>query len=346
MGINFDFDFYQTADNFSVSEPGDLLKFEPIKPSTLDVADGTTVYRFQYTSKDLDGSNVPSTGFIALPFTVPTDTGKYPLVAFAHGTIGLFTGCAPSTSPALFDYNSWSPLVARGYAVVATDYAGLGNNYTEHKYISFTAHANDLSYSVQAARKAFPTLFTDKWMSVGHSQGGGAVWKLSESQQPCSGYIGTVSAAPASKIFDMALLFPEIASSPDIHKKVITGETASIALAVQRVFPNYTFPWLGEGLRKRVELAKITQSCISSFLGFSLDLPADQIWKPNVNPATDDLLKQFQLRNAPAQGDLASQPMLVVQGLKDTSILPRTTIEAFQSISHSKLGKVAPVPTP
>jgi hypothetical protein len=161
FGKNFDFDFYETAANFSGSKPGDLLKLQPLDPATLLINARTTVYRIQYTSRDLDGSPVPATGFITLPYA-PTkqDSSTYPVVAYAHGTSVIYRGCAPSNSPNLYDYSSWQLLVARGYAVVATDYAGLGNNYTLHKYVSYPAQVDDIYFSMSAARQAF-SIFSD-----------------------------------------------------------------------------------------------------------------------------------------------------------------------------------------
>ncbi|KAF5856671.1 hypothetical protein ETB97_007027 [Aspergillus alliaceus] len=172
---------YATTSKFSKSQPGDLLKFEAVDPDGHDVITGMSAYRFQYTSRDLNGSPIPATGFIGIPYTSFRKDRKYPVIAYAHGTVGVFAGCPPSTTPTLYDYTGWSILIEKGYAIVSPDYAGLGNNYTLHKYLNFPAHANDLYYSLIAARKAFPGVFTDVWMSVGHSQGGGAVWKLSES---------------------------------------------------------------------------------------------------------------------------------------------------------------------
>lgn len=134
---DFDFDFYATAPDFTRSHPGDLLKFESINPSDLNITSGVTVYRFQYTSRALNGTFVPATGFIGLPDNSSRSDEKHPAIAFAHGTSGVFRGCPPSTTPTLADYSSWSLLVKSGYAVVAPDYAGLGNDYIEHQYLSF-----------------------------------------------------------------------------------------------------------------------------------------------------------------------------------------------------------------
>ena len=61
-----------------------------------------------------------------LPYGPPPKDG-WPLLAWSHGTSGVATNCAPSLMKSLF-YN-WEGLyeyVTLGYAIVATDYAGLG----------------------------------------------------------------------------------------------------------------------------------------------------------------------------------------------------------------------------
>lgn len=145
-----------------------------------------------YTSQDINGTLVPATGFIAVPF-VRRQKDPFRLIALAHGTIGVFRGCAPSSSSKLFDYNSWTPLLLAGYAVVATEYAGLGNDMIKHQYIASAAYANDVYWSVAAAHEAFPNDLTREWVSIGHSQGGDVVYKLSEHklvQDNSSGYLG------------------------------------------------------------------------------------------------------------------------------------------------------------
>jgi pimeloyl-ACP methyl ester carboxylesterase len=334
MGTAFDFDFYATAKNFSASSAaGDLLKLAPINSTQLTVPDGMSTFRFQYVSKDVHGKSVPVTGFIAFPFLKP-DSGKYPLVAYAHGTIGVFPGCGPSSSPTLFNYDSWGPLIFRGYAIVATDYAGLGNNHTTHKYCSYVDHANDLYYSVQAARKAFPGVFTKDWMSIGHSQGAGAVWKLSENplvQSSSSGYLGTVAVSPGPKLYDTAVaVYDQILPRADYHQYVLIAEQGHLIYGIMQAFPNYTASWRGEELGKRMELANLGQMCTLAFMGLSFDLQRDQLYLPGSSVEDDETLKEFQRIHAPAQGDRASRPMLVIHGVNDTSLLIEKTEEAVR----------------
>jgi hypothetical protein len=56
VGHDFAFDFFATATNFSeTTRPGDVLKVQPLDARELQVYSGTTVYRIQYASRDLDG---------------------------------------------------------------------------------------------------------------------------------------------------------------------------------------------------------------------------------------------------------------------------------------------------
>ncbi|KAF5130934.1 hypothetical protein E5D57_007283 [Metarhizium anisopliae] len=351
VGLEFDYPFYETASNFSSSlGPGELLKLQPLDPRNLTINGGATVFRFQYTSLDYDGSVVPATGFIAFPYTPRysfaqelasasnTSTHKYRLAAFAHGTIGISPGCAPSNGPALYDYSTWQPVLERGYAVVATDYAGLGNNYTSHKYLSLPAQAGDVYYSVVAARKAFPASFTKEWMSFGHSQGGGAVWKLAESRfvRNDTTYLGSVAIAPATYFIRQLVdsLLAANSTSSGAQKGTGAGFLPYVLLAAQRAVPSYRESMLSPVLRNRTQLAVEAQLCLESVIGISVDLDASQL--VSVAGAEKDIptLLEWEKMVAPAQGDPSPAPVFVVQGQNDTAVSWKTTVQAWNSSCH------------
>ncbi|KAF9884578.1 hypothetical protein FE257_001462 [Aspergillus nanangensis] len=330
FGQEFDFEFYATAANFSGSEPGDLLKLEPVDPGYLQLNAGTTVYRIQYTSRDLDGSPVPATGFIALPYApVALNSTTYPVVAYAHGTSGIYGGCAPSNSPNLYDYNSWQLLISRGYAVVATDYAGLGNNYTLHKYISYPAQVNDIYFSMIAAKKAF-SIFSKTWMAVGHSQGGGAVWKLAESEyvkrDQNNDYLGTVALAPAAKVIDMFLANRE--------EVISSGYLPLHAKAYQNVYPSYNLTILSDIMRDRMVISDIAQLCLTALGGLSSDLTGDESVSEEGIKSDIPLLLKWQNEMAPASGGHTSQPLLIVQGQGDMAVVPSVTRALWSRACH------------
>lgn len=254
----------------------------------------------------------------------------FPLVAYAHGTSGVYSGCAPSSGPALYDYDTWQLLVQRGYAVVATDYTGLGNNQTEHKYCSFPAQVKDVVHSVAAARKAMGDIFTKEWMAVGHSEGGGAVWKLAESEfvKADKTYLGTVSLAPATKIADML----------ENHIDLIlqSGYLTLVAKALQRFSPSYKFTMLGDVQRQRMAIADSAQPCLAAQGVISVGLSREQVLSEEGLSADLALLKRWQSEMAPACGGRTSAPMLVVQGLNDTAVVPQVTHQSWQQACNDE----------
>jgi pimeloyl-ACP methyl ester carboxylesterase len=85
--------------------------------------------------------------------------------------------------------------VAAGFAVVATDYAGLGTP-GPHQYDDKIPQANDVVYSVPAAHAAVASLGR-RWVAIGHSQGGVAVWGVAELEAKLNdpSYRGAISVA-------------------------------------------------------------------------------------------------------------------------------------------------------
>ncbi|KAK0381719.1 hypothetical protein CLIM01_00960 [Colletotrichum limetticola] len=309
FGTNFDFDFYETAANFTGSRPGDVLKIQPVIPANITVPAGVAVYKIQYTSADIDGSPVPVTGFVAFPFARTQQ--PFNLIAYAHGTSGVFR-----------------------YAVVATDYAGLGNNYTAHKYVASAANANDTYWSVVAARTAFPDILSHDWASIGHSQGGGAAWKLSEHklvQDSASEYLGGVAVAPVTKAYDALVAIESLRNltqtGGDDHDFLALGVIPSAVLGIRATFPDYDAPIISAKLKNRIELAKIAQLCDAAISSLTVDLRFDAL--SNRTAASDTRLREFQELNAPAQGGRASKPLLLVLGEDDTIVSEESGIASF-----------------
>ncbi|RKK69371.1 hypothetical protein BFJ69_g12795 [Fusarium oxysporum] len=268
--------------------------------------------------------------FVAFPQAPPTwSPKKYPLVAYAHGTIGLYKGCAPSAGPGLFDYKSWSLITQRGYAVVATDYARLGNNYTDHKYCTYPAHANDVYYSVVAAKKAFYPKLSNEWVSVGHSQGGSTVWKLavkelrsSKGSATSGKYVGTVSISPGPKIRDIVYWsINNVLPKPNYRDYVVTAELLYVTLALKRFSPSFNISRIvAPALQKRLELAESIPDLLSDAK----------------NQVDDNDITKWQDRTSPVSGGVATEPLMVVQGLGDTSVVLEKTIEAYREACKNK----------
>ena len=154
-------------------EPGTLLRQEP---GLEDLANSGRSVRILYVSTDGIGgkAKVPVSGVLYLP-KGQAPAGGWPLIAWAHGTVGIADVCAPSFAGS----SDWSVTylnfwLAQGYALVATDYQGLGVP-GPHPYLATRSEAYSVLDSVRAVQRSGFGLST-KVVLVGFSQGGEAVF--------------------------------------------------------------------------------------------------------------------------------------------------------------------------
>ncbi|GBQ25741.1 hypothetical protein AA13594_0006 [Gluconacetobacter azotocaptans DSM 13594] len=129
-----------------------------------------------YLSTDgVTGSGlVPVTGEVIYP-AGPAPAGGWPIVAWAHGTVGIADICAPSRNPhSARDKTYLAEWLHRGFAIVATDYQGLGSDGT-HPYLNARAEAYSVLDGIRAALSGLPDL-RNRVMIVGQSQGAGAAF--------------------------------------------------------------------------------------------------------------------------------------------------------------------------
>jgi pimeloyl-ACP methyl ester carboxylesterase len=133
---------------------------------------GTAFYRIAYRTYRDDGVPGVSTAGVYLP-TTPRQL-PLPVVAIGHPTEGLAQSCAPSMTATSLD-DLALPWAAHGFAVVASDYAGLGNGGIQG-YTDNHDQAHSVLDSARALRALLaPDVLDDRVLLVGYSQGGGAV---------------------------------------------------------------------------------------------------------------------------------------------------------------------------
>ncbi|KAL8849078.1 MAG: hypothetical protein Q9221_005922 [Calogaya cf. arnoldii] len=199
----------ETADRDD--QPGTPLKVEQeTDTSKYLLPPMTSMSRFIYQSENLLGLPVPASAAILWPYSPKTHTdGKIPVVAWAHGTSGVFAENAPSNHTGLWQhFLAPYQLVSAGYVVVMPDYAGLGVAKTAkgekvvHQYLACPAHANDVVFAVEAAQRVWKDELSKDWVVIGGSQGGGAAWAVAERQAriPVDGYLGAVAMSPFTSL--------------------------------------------------------------------------------------------------------------------------------------------------
>jgi pimeloyl-ACP methyl ester carboxylesterase len=165
--------FYSWQD--AIPQPGRLLRQEPLDP-TLGLANAAAQVRMLYSSTNgVDGkSAVAVSGLLFLPKGAPP-AGGWPLMAWGHETAGMADICAPSwvgySSRVAAFLNAW---LAKGIAIVATDYQGLGTP-GPHPYMAVRPGAYGILDSIRAAQRAFPEI-GKRVLLAGYSQGASAVF--------------------------------------------------------------------------------------------------------------------------------------------------------------------------
>ncbi|MCJ1381016.1 hypothetical protein MMC17_004125 [Xylographa soralifera] len=325
-GSVLDDEFYTAPKGSAEAAPGTVLKVEhSTDTSRYTLPPATALSRFIYQSKTLKGSLVPVSAYILWPYSPRSSSDGFQVVAWAHGTSGNYPNCAPSHSINLWEhflapYN----LALQGYVVVATDYAGLGVGRTAldepivHEYLNSPSHANDVIYSVQAARAAFPEL-GQQFVVMGHSQGGGAAWAAAQRQvnEPVDGYLGAVAVSPVTNIL----------AEPD---PVLSLIGVCILAGIATYFPEFKPASIltPEGLQ-RYSLVQNMGACIATSLTLLMDV---QLFQPNWTQ--NAFVQQYQSLIVNG-GKPVAGPLLVIHGTSDPLLNITVATSAVEDTLHA-----------
>lgn len=199
-GVRLDGHTYQVPQPLPPAPPGTPIAATRHGPDPrTGAAERWTVL---HHSSDAHGRDIAVSGTLLVPRGAPPPGGR-PVVAWAHGTTGIADACAPSQAANLgFDVYAQEAgaFLRAGYAVVATDYPGLGTP-GPHTYLVGPDEGNAVVDSVTAAHRLLPDL-APTWFAVGHSQGGQAALFAARAADRAAGtrFGGAVAVAPASHL--------------------------------------------------------------------------------------------------------------------------------------------------
>ncbi|MBP1161295.1 pimeloyl-ACP methyl ester carboxylesterase [Rhodococcus sp. PvR044] len=295
--------------------PGSVVSSEEL-PHDRWLPGTATASLLTYWSQGPQDKPMLSTGAVYLPEGTPPE-GGWPVISYAHGTTGVADQCAPSVNPpserAVTHLGHW---LAQGYAVVATDYLGLGTPGV-HPYLDGRSAAHSVIDMVRAARAVTPEL-SKKWVATGQSQGGHATLftaNIATRYAPELDYRGAVSTSAPSNI---EMLLP--LGGPAFPKLPLKGTTVYIANVLDGLraarpdvdIDSYLSP-LGRSILADVE----TSICYGDARTKYADVGIGQLLSRSVDtPEFIDAVRS--ILTVPTSG--YDRPLLIAQGQQDMDV--------------------------
>lgn len=325
--------FYTAPQDKLQGKPGTVIWQRAVKSGPTRIQGSASTTLVLYRSRSVSGEPIAVSGLVDLP-KGKTPRGGFKVISYAHGTTGMADACAPSravvSSPA-YGYVAYtapmlSSWVKRGYAVVRTDYEGLGTP-GPHPYLIGNSEGRGVVDIVQAARKVSGKISKD-YAIAGHSQGGQAALfaaQGSKSWAPSLRLKGTLAFAPASHIYDQKTLLPAL-TSPSALSTLATMILTSAARQAGRDPASFLSPQAAAFLPQLEELCTAELNEPASLAGLA---PASLI-------AADDGSLDGTLK-AMNPDIKTSAPLSILQGESDTTVFPFLTAKLKTELAGNKL---------
>ncbi len=292
--------FYDTPNPLPAGKPGELIRSQPFEEYALPA--GVSAVRILYHSRSATREDVAASGVVLFPEEETPPAGGFPIIAWAHGSIGVARQCAPSLMRNVYAGSFLSMYVELGYAVVATDYTGLGTKF-RNAFSDIQSNATDVIDSIPAARAAVPQLGR-KWVVVGNSEGSMAVAGLAELENEIhdTNYLGGIAISGVAEVKDV---YERFAQGPS-HEMLVF-----LAYGIKTVYPQFQ---VGAMLtQKALPLYRQAEEACGN-AGGRAEVSAAEMLKPNWED--DQYVKQYFARNTLGQKP-AYGPLLVISGEAD-----------------------------
>lgn len=203
--------FYRAEDPLP-ARSGALLRAEPIELQP-ELSAAERGWRLLHTSEDArwHSGQVPVSGLLLLP-KGERPAGGWPVLAWAHGTLGIADRCAPSwTGLRERDATYINRWLAAGHAVVLTDYQGLGGP-GPHPYLNWRVEGRSVLDAVRAALQLRKGELANQVVLAGQSQGSGAALgaaRLAKAYAPDLVVRGVIATGLNSSFPDGPVSLPE-----------------------------------------------------------------------------------------------------------------------------------------
>lgn len=282
--------------------PGTILSSEALQADWLPDDTGNA-YRILYSSTN--GMNpkerVPVSGYMLFPAGTPPKEG-WPVVIWAHGTTGVADRCAPSwMGPRPRDTAYLNAWLKRGFAVIASDYQGLGTPGV-HPYLLYRPEAYNLLDAGRAMlnQKHFPV--RNVMLIVGQSQGAGATLAASWALPRYAPELGVKAAVMTGLVASVHQDHQQSADSNDVHYTTVNDmdpafATLRLAGSDQAIHPE-TDPESLLSDKGRVMLAVSKTGCLHDLFDKAKELGIDkgsEMLAHDITAYDQDMQKYFEL---------------------------------------------------
>ena len=289
--------FYDVPDPLPAGKPGTLIRSQEFDQYQIPFS--ITAVRILYHSRSAGGEDVAVSGVVLSPYGKKPPAGGWPVVAWAHGFSGVARSCAPSLMRNIGHGPFLSMYVNLGYAVVATDYTGLGTRF-RNAFLDGPSNAADVLDSIPAARAAVPELGA-RWIVMGEAEGGLTALAVAEKENEIrdSNYLGAVAI---SDVADVKAIFDQSGAGSS-SLMLASLAYASLAYGIQTVYPHFQASEIltEKGLALYQDIGQVCSE--------TRELSPAQTVKPNWE--SNSFVRQYFERNSPGKIP-AFGPILVI----------------------------------
>ena len=313
-----------------IPPPGTTIESVPLDPA-LSLTGAGPAYRVLYSTVDQHDQPAVSTGAVFLP-PGPAPERGFPVIAWAHGTVGLGDDCTPSALPrSPRDDEYLSHWLNQGYAVVASDYAGLGTPGLM-SYLNSVTTAHGVVDSVIAAHDMGLPL-SPEWAIVGQSQGGGAAvasarWATEFSAGTGLDYRGVVATGTPANIDNFVRQAGPALQLPELGP-VANAYTAYILAAFREARPDLDINSVltPEGLAAAERAETV---CVRPLTDELADLTPAAFFSAPLSsiPGMADALYEYM--GTPSTG--FDRPLFLGVGLLDRDVPPASTLAFYDQL--------------
>jgi len=298
----------------ATTTPGGNVFANQTLPQSKLVPGSASAQRYIYWTSGINNSAQMSSATMYVPKGATPEAG-WPVVAVAHSAAGLTDQCTPSLGSQP-DRNFMSQLLSRGYAVVVSDYAGLGTGGS-YGYRDGMVEARNIVDAVRSAADVGAKL-SPKWAVVGQSAGAGAALTTARYAPTWQGsnlnFRGAVaSGVPAyteDTISNLGPSFPPIALPPAITTDILYSLAGLRSARPAAGVDSYLTP-AGQSWIDKAETM-----CAPDLQRATAGLNLNTLFNKPLTPLRSTLASYFALPN-----NGFDRPVMLQQGLLDTDVV-------------------------